>query len=53
MLAMGEVSQTRMLYVSCNFKCFILHFRYVYLKSQFVYNSIQSILGVEKATRGK
>lgn len=53
MLAMGEVSQTRILDVSCNFRCFILHFKYVYLKNQFGYNSIQSILGVEKSHKKK
>lgn len=44
----GWVSQTGILYVSSNFRYFILHFKYVYFKSEFVYNSIQSILGVEK-----
>lgn len=45
---MAEVSQSRLLYASSNFRYFILHFKYVYFKSQFVYNSIQSTLGVEK-----
>lgn len=48
MQAMAEVSQSRMLYASSNFRYFILHLKYVYFKSQFVCNSIQTILGVEK-----
>lgn len=34
--------------MSSNLRYFILHFKCVYSKSQFVYNSIHSISGVEK-----